>query len=272
MPGCVIDAYGDKHLEAYTKADANTFCDSLIARGLAGEALWQFYLPNLLRTLGAGCGPVAGLELEMRVAAGSIEPVRQVHLRETHAPLQVCGRGAGPQVGLHEDAGNLAHVIRRADPAHHRAILGLQLVMEVAVIRLEALLAADARGVAAKSALAGAAPLGITITSAIDLGEHPEISGLMSEVSGDPRRLATCQSEIPLQVRDQLFGNGDRSGLSLRRLSRGSRLRISVGKTRSAIGESGRGSGYKKGGRCSGKISHGASHLLQIRMPRRGGR
>lgn len=37
--GYVIDACGDKYLEAYTKADANAFRDALIARGLAGSSM-----------------------------------------------------------------------------------------------------------------------------------------------------------------------------------------------------------------------------------------
>lgn len=37
--GYVIDTCGDKHLEAYTKADANAFRDALIARGLAGSSM-----------------------------------------------------------------------------------------------------------------------------------------------------------------------------------------------------------------------------------------
>ncbi len=37
--GYVIDACGDKHLDAYTKADANAFRDKLIASGLAGSSI-----------------------------------------------------------------------------------------------------------------------------------------------------------------------------------------------------------------------------------------
>ena len=39
--GYVIDACGDKHLDAYTKADANAFRDALIARGLNGSSITQ---------------------------------------------------------------------------------------------------------------------------------------------------------------------------------------------------------------------------------------
>lgn len=41
--GYVIDACGDKHLEAYTKADANVFRDALIARGLAGSSMTRVF-------------------------------------------------------------------------------------------------------------------------------------------------------------------------------------------------------------------------------------
>lgn len=41
--GYVIDACGDKHLEAYTKKDANAFRDSLISRGLAGTSLTRVF-------------------------------------------------------------------------------------------------------------------------------------------------------------------------------------------------------------------------------------
>lgn len=41
--GYVIDACGDKHLEAYTKADANAFRDALIARGLAGSSITRIF-------------------------------------------------------------------------------------------------------------------------------------------------------------------------------------------------------------------------------------
>ncbi len=41
--GYVIDACGDKHLEVYTKADANRFRDALIARGLAGSSLTRIF-------------------------------------------------------------------------------------------------------------------------------------------------------------------------------------------------------------------------------------
>jgi site-specific recombinase XerD len=41
--GYVIDACGDKHLDAYTKADANAFRDALIARGLAGSSLTRVF-------------------------------------------------------------------------------------------------------------------------------------------------------------------------------------------------------------------------------------
>ena len=41
--GYVIDACGDKHLEAYTKADANALRDALIARGLAGSSLTRVF-------------------------------------------------------------------------------------------------------------------------------------------------------------------------------------------------------------------------------------
>lgn len=37
--GYVVDACGDKHLETYTKADANAFRDALITRGLAGSSM-----------------------------------------------------------------------------------------------------------------------------------------------------------------------------------------------------------------------------------------
>lgn len=39
----MIDAYGDKHLDAYTKKDANAFRDSLINRGLAGTSLTMLF-------------------------------------------------------------------------------------------------------------------------------------------------------------------------------------------------------------------------------------
>ena len=41
--GYVIDACGDKHLDIYTKADANAFRDALIARGLAGSSLTRIF-------------------------------------------------------------------------------------------------------------------------------------------------------------------------------------------------------------------------------------
>ncbi|WP_232897163.1 DUF6538 domain-containing protein [Pontibaca salina] len=41
--GYVIDARGDKHLDAYTKADANAFRDVLIARGLAGSSITRIF-------------------------------------------------------------------------------------------------------------------------------------------------------------------------------------------------------------------------------------
>ncbi|SLN71138.1 site-specific tyrosine recombinase XerC [Roseovarius gaetbuli] len=41
--GYVIDACGDKHLDTYTKADANAFRDSLIARGLAGSSMTRVF-------------------------------------------------------------------------------------------------------------------------------------------------------------------------------------------------------------------------------------
>lgn len=41
--GYVIDACGDKHLDLYTKADANAFRDALIARGLAGSSLTRVF-------------------------------------------------------------------------------------------------------------------------------------------------------------------------------------------------------------------------------------
>lgn len=41
--GYVIDACGDKHLDVYTKADANGFRDALIARGLAGSSMTRVF-------------------------------------------------------------------------------------------------------------------------------------------------------------------------------------------------------------------------------------
>lgn len=41
--GYVIDACGDKYLDAYTKADANAFRDNLIARGLAGTSMTRVF-------------------------------------------------------------------------------------------------------------------------------------------------------------------------------------------------------------------------------------
>lgn len=41
--GYVIDACGDKHLEAHSKADANSFRDALIARGLAGSSMTRVF-------------------------------------------------------------------------------------------------------------------------------------------------------------------------------------------------------------------------------------
>lgn len=41
--GYVIDACGDKDIQAYTKADANAFRDSLIARGLAGSSMTRVF-------------------------------------------------------------------------------------------------------------------------------------------------------------------------------------------------------------------------------------
>lgn len=41
--GYVIDACGDKPLDAYTKADANAFRDSLVARGLAGSSMTRVF-------------------------------------------------------------------------------------------------------------------------------------------------------------------------------------------------------------------------------------
>ena len=41
--GYVIEACGDKHLDVYTKADANAFRDALIARGLAGSSLTRVF-------------------------------------------------------------------------------------------------------------------------------------------------------------------------------------------------------------------------------------
>lgn len=41
--GYIIDACGDKHLDAYTKADANAFRDALIARGLAGSSMTSIF-------------------------------------------------------------------------------------------------------------------------------------------------------------------------------------------------------------------------------------
>lgn len=41
--GYVIDACGDKDLQAYTKADANAFRDALIARGLAGSSMTRVF-------------------------------------------------------------------------------------------------------------------------------------------------------------------------------------------------------------------------------------
>ena len=41
--GYVIDACGDKHLDAYTKVDANAFRDALIARGLNGSSMTRVF-------------------------------------------------------------------------------------------------------------------------------------------------------------------------------------------------------------------------------------
>lgn len=41
--GYVIDACGDRPLDAYTKADANAFRDALIARGLAGSSMTRVF-------------------------------------------------------------------------------------------------------------------------------------------------------------------------------------------------------------------------------------
>jgi integrase len=41
--GYVIDACGDKHLDAYTKADANAFRDALVTRGLAGSSMTRIF-------------------------------------------------------------------------------------------------------------------------------------------------------------------------------------------------------------------------------------
>lgn len=39
----MIDACSDKHLDVYTKADANAFRDALISRGLAGSGLTRVF-------------------------------------------------------------------------------------------------------------------------------------------------------------------------------------------------------------------------------------
>jgi integrase len=41
--GYVIDVCGDKHLEAYTKANANAFRDAMIARGLSGSSITRVF-------------------------------------------------------------------------------------------------------------------------------------------------------------------------------------------------------------------------------------
>ena len=41
--GYVIDACGDKYLDAYTRADANAFRDALVARGLAGSSITRVF-------------------------------------------------------------------------------------------------------------------------------------------------------------------------------------------------------------------------------------
>lgn len=41
--GYVIDSCGDKHLDAYTKADANAFRDVLLSRGLAGSSMTRIF-------------------------------------------------------------------------------------------------------------------------------------------------------------------------------------------------------------------------------------
>ena len=41
--GYVIDACSDKHLDTYTKADANAFRDALIARGLNGSRITRVF-------------------------------------------------------------------------------------------------------------------------------------------------------------------------------------------------------------------------------------
>lgn len=41
--GYVIDTCGDKHLDAYSKSDANAFRDALIARGLAGSSMTRVF-------------------------------------------------------------------------------------------------------------------------------------------------------------------------------------------------------------------------------------
>lgn len=41
--GYVIDVVGDKYLDGYTKSDANTFRDALVARGLAGSSMTRLF-------------------------------------------------------------------------------------------------------------------------------------------------------------------------------------------------------------------------------------
>ena len=110
--GYVIDSCGDKPLDAYTRADANAFRDSLIERGLAGSSMTRVFgtVRSIINFAASEQGiamtnPFAGVYYDRDAGVSDRQPVPTTALRKLQQECHVLDDDLRWLVALVSDTG-----------------------------------------------------------------------------------------------------------------------------------------------------------------------
>ena len=110
--GYVIDACGDKDITAYTRADANAFRDSLIARELSGSSITRVFgtVRSVINFAAAEVGitltnPFAGVYYDRKAGVEDREPLGPEDVRRVQEKCRVADDEARWLVALVSDTG-----------------------------------------------------------------------------------------------------------------------------------------------------------------------
>ena len=110
--GYVIDACGDKDITAYTRADANAFRDSLIARELSGSSITRVFgtVRSVISFAAAEIGitltnPFAGVYYDRRAGVEDREPLSLDDIRRVQDKCRIADDEARWLVALVSDTG-----------------------------------------------------------------------------------------------------------------------------------------------------------------------